>query len=68
MIYNVSIDAPAIHEDVTTEADNQQQAKERAVYSSLQRQLKAATVSVSEIPPGSQNPPPPPAGTHTPRR
>jgi hypothetical protein len=33
MIYNVTIHAPAIYEVVVTEADDEQQAKERAIYS-----------------------------------
>jgi len=46
MIYEVTIVAPAINEQVTTEADSEEQAKERAVYSALQRQAAAATVTV----------------------
>ena len=48
MIYEVAIVAPAINELVTTEADNEQQAKERAIYSALQRQAQAAIVTVTE--------------------
>lgn len=51
MIYTVHVEAPAIDELVTTEADSEQQAKERAVYSALQRQAQAATVTVREQPP-----------------
>jgi hypothetical protein len=51
MIYTVRIVAPAINEIVTTEADDEQQAKERAIYSALQRQAQAATVTVTEQPP-----------------
>jgi len=47
-IYNVSVQAPAINEMVVTEADNEAQAKERAVYSALQRQAEYATVTVEE--------------------
>jgi hypothetical protein len=50
MIYEVTISAPAIREVVVTEADSEQQAKERAVYSALQRQMDAATVTVKEQP------------------
>jgi hypothetical protein len=35
MIYEVTVQAPAINELVTTEADSEQQAKERAVYSAI---------------------------------
>ena len=47
-IYNVTIRAPAISERVVTEAADAQQAKERAVYSALQRQFDAAEVIVVE--------------------
>jgi len=47
-IYNVSVQAPAINEMVVTEADNEQEAKERATYSALQRQIENATVTVEE--------------------
>jgi hypothetical protein len=48
MIYEVTVQAPAINELVTTEADNEEQAKERAIYSALQRQAQAATVTVKQ--------------------
>ncbi len=48
MIYQVEITAPAIDELVVTEADSPEQAKERAIYSALQRQAEAATVTVTE--------------------
>ena len=48
MIYQVEITAPPIDELVVTEADSPEQAKERAVYSALQRQAQAAVVTVSE--------------------
>lgn len=48
MIYTVEIEAPAIDEVVTTEADNEEQTKERAIYSALQRQFQNATVTVEE--------------------
>ena len=47
-IYNVSVQAPAINAMVVTEADDEQQAKERAIYSALQRQAQNATVTVEE--------------------
>jgi hypothetical protein len=47
MIYTVKITAPGISEEVVTEAESEAQAKERAVYSALQRQFKAATVIVT---------------------
>ena len=47
-IYNVSVQAPAINEMVVTEADNEEQAKERAVYSALQRQAQNAQVTVEQ--------------------
>jgi hypothetical protein len=51
MIYTVKISAPAIEEEVTTEADSEAQAKERAIYSALQRQFKAAEVTAEAMPP-----------------
>jgi hypothetical protein len=51
MIYTVKIQAPAISEEVVTEADSEAQAKERAVYSALQRQFKAAEVTAEAMPP-----------------
>ena len=48
MIYDVTVQAPAISEVITTEADSEEQAKERAVYSALQRQISNATVTVVE--------------------
>jgi len=45
-IYTVTIRAPAVYEETVTEADNEQQAKERAIYSALQRQADAAQVTV----------------------
>lgn len=48
MIYDVVVQAPAINEVITTEAESEQQAKERAVYSALERQLSQATVVVKE--------------------
>jgi len=48
MIYEVSISAPPVSELVVVEADSEQQAKERAVYSALQRQFEAAVVVVTE--------------------
>ena len=48
MIYTVEIEAPAINEIITTEADNEEQAKERAIYSAMQRQFQNATVTVEE--------------------
>jgi hypothetical protein len=50
MIYEVTVQAPAINEVVTTEADNEEQAKERAVASALARQAEAATVTVKRVP------------------
>jgi hypothetical protein len=50
MIYEVSLAAPEIREIVTVAADSEEQAKERAVYSALQRQAKAATVTVRAMP------------------
>jgi hypothetical protein len=50
MIYDVHVEAPAINEVITTEAESEEQAKERAVYSALQRQAQNATVTVKEQP------------------
>lgn len=47
-IYDVKIRAPAINEDVVVNADSEAQARERAVYSALQRQADAAEVTVTE--------------------
>ena len=49
-IYKVTVQTPAVDEVVVTEADNEQQAKERAVASALGRQRDAATVRAIEIP------------------
>jgi hypothetical protein len=49
-VYKVWIEAPAINEEVVTSADNEEQAKERAVASALARQLQAATARCVEIP------------------
>jgi len=46
MIYEVVIQAPEIDEVVHTEAENEQQARERALYSALRRQFEAATIVV----------------------
>jgi hypothetical protein len=46
MIYEVVIQAPEIDEVVHTEADSEQQAKERAIFAALKRQFEAATVVV----------------------
>ena len=47
-IYTVTVKAPAINEQIVTEADNEQQARERAIYSALQRQADSAAVTVEE--------------------
>jgi hypothetical protein len=49
-VYKVTVKAPAIDEKVVTSADNEEQAKERAVASALGRQKDAATVRCVEIP------------------
>jgi hypothetical protein len=49
-IYEVTVQAPAVNEIITTEAEDEQQAKERAVASALGRQAEAATVTVKRIP------------------
>jgi hypothetical protein len=48
--YRVTVEAPAIDEMVVTTADNEQQARERAIASALGRQADAATVRVIEVP------------------
>jgi len=48
VIYQVEITAPPIDDLVVTEADSPEQAKERAIYSALQRQAEAAVVTVTE--------------------
>jgi hypothetical protein len=50
MIYQVTLQAPAINEVVTTSADSEEQAIERAVYSALQRMLKAGEATCKAIP------------------
>jgi hypothetical protein len=54
-VYEVELQAPAINEIVITSADSEAQAIERAVYSAVQRMLKAgeATATVVEAPPGA---------------
>jgi len=47
-IYTVTIEAPAIYEEIVVNADNEEQAKVRAVGSALSRQREAATVKVVE--------------------
>jgi len=47
-IYEVTVRAPIVYEIIVTEADDEQQAKERAVYSALQRQMSNATVTAVE--------------------
>ncbi len=54
MIYKVHIEAPAINEDVILQAEDEQQAKEAAIYSAVQRQAKAATVTVTQAPPNAR--------------
>jgi hypothetical protein len=49
-VYKVWIEVPAVSEEVVTSADDEAQAKERAVASALGRMLDAATVRVVEIP------------------
>ena len=49
-VYEIMITAPAVNEIVVTSADDEQQAKERACYSALQRLGDAATIIVKEIP------------------
>jgi hypothetical protein len=51
-IYKVTVQAPAINEEVVTSADSEEQAKERAIASALQRQADSATVRVVEVPDG----------------
>jgi hypothetical protein len=58
MIYQVTLNAPAINEIVTTEADSEEQAIERAVYSALQRMLKAGTATVKVWPARPEEPSP----------
>jgi hypothetical protein len=50
MIYEVTIDAPAIREVVTTSADSEEQAKDLALASALQRQAQTAVVTVRRLP------------------
>jgi hypothetical protein len=51
MIYEVTIVAPAINEVIVTEAADIEQAKERAVYSALQRQVAEASITVRRADP-----------------
>jgi 1,2-phenylacetyl-CoA epoxidase PaaB subunit len=50
MIYKVSIQAPAIDEEVTLAADDEEHAIELAVASTMRRQAAAATVTVEPSP------------------
>jgi flavin-binding protein dodecin len=49
MIYEVTIHAPAINEVVTTSADSEEQAIERAVASAVQRMLAAGTATARVV-------------------
>jgi hypothetical protein len=49
-IYRVTLSAPAINEEVVTEADSEAQAIERAVYSAMQRMLKAGEATATVLP------------------
>jgi hypothetical protein len=50
LIYEVTLDAPQIHEIVTTAADSEEQAIQFAVYSAVQRMLKAGTATCKVLP------------------
>jgi hypothetical protein len=56
MIYEVTLNTPAIHEVVVTSADTEDAAIQMAIYSALQRMLKAgeATCTAVEAPPGEK--------------
>ena len=47
-IYTVRVEAPAINEEIVTEADDPEQAKARALGSALARQMREADVTVTE--------------------
>ena len=47
-IYTVTINAPAIYEEIVVNADNAKQAEDRAVHSALNRQAAAIEVTVVE--------------------
>jgi hypothetical protein len=49
MIYEVTLQAPAINEVVTTSADSEEQAIERAVASAVQRMLAAGTATTKVV-------------------
>jgi hypothetical protein len=49
-IFSVELHAPAINEIVTTSADDEEQAIEFAVYSAVQRMLKAGEATAKAIP------------------
>lgn len=49
MIYEVTLTAPAISEIVTTSADSEEQAIERAVASAVQRMLAAGTATAQVV-------------------
>jgi hypothetical protein len=57
LIYEVQLQAPQIHETVVTSADSEEQAIERAVYSALQRMLKAGEATCKVIPVPPETPP-----------
>jgi hypothetical protein len=50
MIWQVTLLAPEINEIVVTEADDEEQAIERAVYSAVQRMMKAGEATAEVIP------------------
>jgi hypothetical protein len=50
LIWTVKITGPAIDEEVVTEAASEKEAIERAVYSAVQRMLKAGEATATVIP------------------
>jgi hypothetical protein len=54
MIYTVNITAPAINEEVVLNAESEDEAKDLAVASALQRQWAAAEIIVTPQTAGSQ--------------
>jgi hypothetical protein len=55
LIWQVTLKAPAINEVVVTSAATEEEALQRAIYSALQRMIKAGEASavVIEAPPGA---------------
>jgi hypothetical protein len=50
-VYQITITAPAINDEVVLAAESEHEARALAVSNALGRQAKEATVTVTEVPP-----------------